>query len=355
VEVKIESIPTGELVPHPDNVRIYGKDPYIGDLLKSIKDWGLLNPIVIDQDKRIIDGVRRWNAVKALKLETVPCQIREFENEESAISAILNYNRYRQKTPRQIFNESREIKRIETEKAQRRKREGKPISAEGLKGQVRDFVSTFFKMGHTKFEELEAVFEAEDVYPDIAEKVDDGTWSVHRGYTKIRDTIQKQKDVEEMKAKIAEALSKVKRESLREKLEEKYLSDEADLSKISIKDVKTEIDKELGLLIGPPPLEQWKEIKDNFLKTVNMYKGHSSFREWTSEDRKFLQTLTWMDVGKKIPHLQRLELPKERFASYEEADAYAEALGGYCDGLHRIGRKTLWILLVRARNLRARS
>jgi len=54
-----------------------------------------------------------------------------------------------------------------------------------------------------------------------------------------------------------------------------------------------------------------------------------------------------MDVGEKTPHLHRLELTKERFASYEEADAYAEVLGGYCDSLRRVGRKTAWILLVR--------
>ncbi len=221
-----------------------------------------------------------------------------------------------------------------------------PISAQG-KAKVRDIVSTFFKMGHTKFEELEKVFESENIYPDIAEKVADGTWSVHRGYAKIRETIQKQKDVENMKAKISEALSHVKRESLRETLEEKYLSDESDLSKTSIKDVKTEIDKELGIHVGPTDLEQWKEIKEKFLKTVNLYKEHSSSREWISEDRRFLQTVTWMDIGKNIPNLNRIEYPEERFSFYEEADAYAETLGGYCSGLHKIGTKTVWVLLVR--------
>lgn len=256
----------------------------------------------------------------------------------TAISAILTYNRYRQKTPRQIFNESRELKRMEPEKAQKRMKEGVPISAQGLK-KVRDIVSSYFDMGHTKFGELESVFESENLYPDIAEKVVDGTLSVHKGFTRIRNTIQKQKDIEEKKAKVAEEISKVKRDSLREKLEEKYLSEESDLSKTSVEDIKTEIKKELGLNVGPAPPEQWKEIKENFLKTVNQYKEHSSSREWTSEDRKFLQTLTWMDVGKKTPHLQRLEHPKERFVSYEEADAYAESLGGYCDGLQKIGKK----------------
>ena len=344
--VQIESISTGELTPHPANLQIYGENQYVGDLVTSIREWGILHPIIIDQDKQIIDGVRRWQAAKTLELETVPCEFKEFENEDLAISAILTYNRYRQKTPRQVFNESRELKRIETEKAQIRMKEGVPISAQGL-NKVIDIVSRFFEMGHTKFGELETVFEAENVYPDIAEKVDDGTLSVHKGFTKLRNTIEKQKAEEEKRAKIAEEFSKVKRDSLREKLEEKYLSEESDLSKISVEDIKTEIKKELGFTVNPAPPEQWKEIKDNLLKIVNMYKGHSSFREWISEDRKFLQTLTWMDIGKKIPHLQRLELTKERFTSYEEADAYAESLGGYCDGLHKIGRKTVWILLVK--------
>ncbi|GAH15649.1 unnamed protein product [marine sediment metagenome] len=221
-----------------------------------------------------------------------------------------------------------------------------PISAQG-KAKVRDIVSSYFDMGHTKFGELESVFVSENFYPDIAEKVADGTWSVHRGYTKIRDTIKKQKDVAEMKSKISEILSKVKRDSLRENLEEKYLSDESDLSKTSIKDVKTEINKELGIPVGSTDLEQWKDIKENFLKPVNLYKEHSSSREWRSEDRKYLHTTTWMDVGQNTPNLNRTEHPEERFSSYEEADAYAETLGGYCNGLHNIGKKTVWVLLVK--------
>jgi len=45
-----------------------------------------------------------------------------------------------------------------------------------------------------------------------------------------------------------------------------------------------------------------------------------------------------MNFGQNIPNLNRLELPEERFASCEEADDYAEAIGGYCSGLHKIGK-----------------
>ena len=157
MEVRVENTPIDELFPHPDNLRIYGENPYVGDLVTSIKEHGLLRPIIIDQDKRIIDGVRRWTASKTLGLETVPCEIKELGDEESAISAILTYNRYRQKTPRQVFNESRELKRIETEKAQKRMKGGVPISAQGHE-KVRDIVSSYFDMGHTKFGELESVY-----------------------------------------------------------------------------------------------------------------------------------------------------------------------------------------------------
>ena len=47
MKVRIEKIPTVELSPHPDNLRIYGENPYVGDLIKSIEEHGLLRPIII--------------------------------------------------------------------------------------------------------------------------------------------------------------------------------------------------------------------------------------------------------------------------------------------------------------------
>ena len=77
--VQIESIPTGELTPHPANLQIYGENQYVGDLVTSIREWGILHPIIIDPDKRIIDGVRRWQASKILRLELVSCDIIELK------------------------------------------------------------------------------------------------------------------------------------------------------------------------------------------------------------------------------------------------------------------------------------
>ena len=71
--------------------------------------------------------------------------------------------------------------------------------------------------------------------------MESGAWSIHRGFTVLRKRIAKQKAEEKKRAKIPEEISKVKMGSLREKLEEKYLSEEYDMSKTSVEDVKTEI------------------------------------------------------------------------------------------------------------------
>lgn len=44
----------------------------IGPLLKSIKSFGILLPLVIDSDNNLIDGHRRLASAKKLKLEKVP-------------------------------------------------------------------------------------------------------------------------------------------------------------------------------------------------------------------------------------------------------------------------------------------
>jgi len=54
----------------------------------------------------------------------------------------------------------------------------------------------------------------------------------------------------------------------------------------------------------------------------------------STDDRRYIQTVTWMDTGENPKAITRTEHPEERFVSYEEADAYAESRGGCCNGLH---------------------
>lgn len=69
--MQIESIKIADLVPYEHNPRI--NDKAVGKLANSIKEFGFINPIVIDKDNVIIAGHTRLKAAKKLKLEEVPC------------------------------------------------------------------------------------------------------------------------------------------------------------------------------------------------------------------------------------------------------------------------------------------
>lgn len=69
--MQIESIKIADLVPYEHNPRI--NDKAVGKLANSIKEFGFINPIVIDKDNVIIAGHTRLKAAKKLQLDEVPC------------------------------------------------------------------------------------------------------------------------------------------------------------------------------------------------------------------------------------------------------------------------------------------
>lgn len=68
---KIEQVYLQDLKPYEKNPRKHGKG--IDELVKSITRNGFTNPIMIDQNGRIIAGHGRYQAAKRLGLQTVPC------------------------------------------------------------------------------------------------------------------------------------------------------------------------------------------------------------------------------------------------------------------------------------------
>lgn len=60
------------LRPHPLNDRVYGGSEPDADLLVSIREHGVMNPIVINRQKEILSGTRRWRAAKACGYKTSP-------------------------------------------------------------------------------------------------------------------------------------------------------------------------------------------------------------------------------------------------------------------------------------------
>ena len=87
------------------NSKIYS-DGAVGDLINSIKEMGLLQPLVITPDNIIISGHRRYKACKLLGWEQVECEIKDIPEDELDIH-IVSYNTHRVKKATEILAEVR--------------------------------------------------------------------------------------------------------------------------------------------------------------------------------------------------------------------------------------------------------
>lgn len=68
----VKNIPIGEIVPYARNAKKHDKRQ-IGNVAESIRQYGFVQPVVIDRDGVIVIGHCRVLAAKQLGMESVPC------------------------------------------------------------------------------------------------------------------------------------------------------------------------------------------------------------------------------------------------------------------------------------------
>jgi len=86
--MKNENIPTAEIVISKSEMRSAVASEGIEDLAKSIKKYGVIEPIVVrkaDDKFVIVCGVRRYLASKMAEIPEVPCRITEVDEKEADI------------------------------------------------------------------------------------------------------------------------------------------------------------------------------------------------------------------------------------------------------------------------------
>lgn len=93
----VEEIPTGDVFPNPDQPRKEFDESAMYDLMNSIKEHGIINPIVVirrGEKYMIIAGERRYRAAIMAGLERVPVLVKDYsEKEIQEISLIENLQR----------------------------------------------------------------------------------------------------------------------------------------------------------------------------------------------------------------------------------------------------------------------
>jgi ParB-like chromosome segregation protein Spo0J len=108
----------------------------VRDLMDSIKRDGIRVPLVVTPEGIIISGCRRWKCAMRLGLTRVPVEVQIFEKGAEEKLAIIEYNRYRDKTFSQKMREAELTAEIAGISAKKKiitgKKDPTPILGEGL-------------------------------------------------------------------------------------------------------------------------------------------------------------------------------------------------------------------------------
>ena len=89
-ELKLISI--DELIPYANNARTHSKEQ-INKIRSSLREFGFVNPVLIDKDKNIIAGHGRVTAAKEEGIKEVPCVLVEHLTEAQKKAYIIADNK----------------------------------------------------------------------------------------------------------------------------------------------------------------------------------------------------------------------------------------------------------------------
>ncbi len=89
---EMQLIPLGKLVPYVNNARTHSPEQ-LAKLRSSLREFGFINPVIIDRDFNVIAGHGRIAAAKEEGMEEVPCVFADFLTEAQKKAYILADNR----------------------------------------------------------------------------------------------------------------------------------------------------------------------------------------------------------------------------------------------------------------------
>ncbi len=112
-----------DLIPHPLNCQIYGKNEPVEDLIDKIKETKKIHPLIVNQKNEIIHGNRRREAAIQLGINKIPVICQHFEDEIAELEALLAHNASRHKSNSQKGAEAKYWLKIEEAKAKKRQKD----------------------------------------------------------------------------------------------------------------------------------------------------------------------------------------------------------------------------------------
>ena len=170
--------PVGSLTHHPSNSEIYTLSN-IEDLVQSISEMGLLQPLIIDQSNQVISGNRRLCAIKQLGWREVEAEIVDVAEDE-VIALLIHHNKQRVKSARETLNEYHALVKIYG------KGQGKRTdltSGKSNRGETaRDIIAKKLGLSSSQVQRLLYIDKQDSEFIGL---IDDGTLTINQAYVAL--------------------------------------------------------------------------------------------------------------------------------------------------------------------------
>ena len=167
-------IPINLLKTCPINSEIY-RDSDVGDLVNSIGEVGLLQPIVVTPDNTIISGHRRFKAIQSLGWTEVECEVKDIPDDEIDVHIVL-YNQNRVKVATEMLREIKVLyQNLWTGTGNN--------YGGGRKSDIRDVVSKKIGISAGSIHKLLFI---EENQPDLLKMIDIGDMTINGAYTETK-------------------------------------------------------------------------------------------------------------------------------------------------------------------------
>lgn len=191
--------PTRSLKPHPLNQTIYNSvdesSVEFNKLVDSIKEKGILQPLIVKEDGTILSGHRRWFIACNLELDVVPCTLPPSDYDDREL--LIDYNRYRIKTISETMREAETLETVISEKAAANRR-GRGVTLESVGATEIDTLSTIAEhvgMKRSSLHMAKKVFEVAKTNANAArvmEKLDKGEITISRAYEAVKVLVEEE-------------------------------------------------------------------------------------------------------------------------------------------------------------------
>jgi DNA modification methylase len=180
MKVKVSS-----LTHHPKNKEIYDLSS-IEELMDSISEVGLLQPLIIDSRNQVISGNRRFESIKRLGWNEVEVKVKEGEEE----LLLIHYNKQRIKSFKELINEFLILD------GYYRKGQGRRTDLTSVKSNrssSRDQVSKEMGISSSQLRRLVFIYKNK---PEYIELLDKGILTVNQSYLQIQREIKERESRE---------------------------------------------------------------------------------------------------------------------------------------------------------------